>query len=41
MINLRVDFKTFMEDENDKLMRFGNPDSVGYWVYESLVMVIE
>ena len=28
-------------DENDKLMRFGNPDSVGYWVYESLVKVIE
>lgn len=28
-------------DENDKLMRFGNPDSVGFWVYESLVKAIE
>ena len=28
-------------DENDKLMRFGSPDSVGYWVYESLVKLIE
>lgn len=24
-------------DEMDKLMRYGNVDSVGYWVYESLV----
>ena len=24
-------------DEMDKLMRFGSIDSVGYWVYESLV----
>ena len=29
------------EDEYDKLERFGNPDSVGYWVYESLVKAIE
>lgn len=28
-------------NENDNLMRNGNPDSVGYWVYESLVKVIE
>ncbi len=26
-------------DECDKLMRFGNSDSVGFWVYESLVKV--
>ena len=28
-------------DENDKLMCDGNPDSVGYWVYESLVKAIK
>lgn len=28
-------------DKNDELMSYGNPDSVGYWVYESLVKVIE
>ena len=28
-------------DENDKLMRYGSPDSVGYWVYEHLVKEIE
>lgn len=28
-------------DENDKLMCFGHPDSVGYWVYESLVKEIK
>lgn len=27
-------------DENDKLWRYGNPDSVGYWVYESDVKEI-
>lgn len=26
--------------ENDKLMRYGNPDSIGFWVYESLVKAI-
>ena len=25
------------DKENAELMRNGNPDSVGYWVYESLV----
>jgi hypothetical protein len=24
-------------DEMDKLMRYGSPDSIGYWVYESEV----
>lgn len=28
-------------DENDKLMRNGNPDSVGIWVYESEVREIK
>ena len=28
-------------DENDNLMSFGNPDYVGYWVYESLVKPIK
>lgn len=28
-------------EENDKLMKFGNPDSIGFWVHESLVEVIE
>ena len=28
-------------EENDKLMRYGNPDSVGCWVYESLVNAIK
>lgn len=28
-------------DENNELMCNGNPDGVGYWVYESLVKVIE
>lgn len=28
-------------EENDKLMRYGHPDSIGYWVYESLVKVIK
>lgn len=27
-------------DENDNLMRYGNPDSIGYWVYESEVKAI-
>ena len=27
-------------EENDKLMRYGSPDSVGYWVYESEVKAI-
>jgi hypothetical protein len=25
------------EEENDKLMRYGNSDSIGYWVHESEV----
>ena len=29
------------EEEMDNLMRFGNADSVGYWVYESLVKEIK
>ena len=29
------------EEENDWLMHFGNPDDVGYWVYESLVKEIK
>ena len=29
------------EDENDKLMRYGNTDSIGYWVYESCVKALE
>ena len=29
------------EKENDNLMCFGNPDSVGYWVYEHLVKLIK
>ena len=28
-------------DENDKLMRFGKPDNIGYWVYESEVRAIK
>ena len=28
-------------EENYKLMRFGNPDNVGIWVYESLVKEIK
>ena len=28
-------------DENDKLMRYGNPDHIGYWVYESEVKAIK
>jgi hypothetical protein len=28
-------------EENDKLMRYGNPDNIGYWVYESLVKTIK
>ena len=28
-------------EENDKLMRYGNPDSIGYWVHESLVKAIK
>ena len=28
-------------DENDKLMRHGNPDMIGYWVYESEVKEIK
>lgn len=28
-------------EENDKLMRYGNLDSIGYWVYESLVKAIK
>lgn len=27
-------------EENDKLMRYGNPDSVGYWVRGSYVKVM-
>lgn len=29
------------EEEMDKLMRFGNYDSAGYWVYEHLVKEIK
>ena len=29
------------DEENAKLMRNGNPDSIGYWVYESLVKQIK
>ena len=29
------------EEEMDKLMRNGNPDSIGYWVYESDVNAIK
>lgn len=28
-------------EENDKLMRYGNPDSIGCWVHESLVKAIK
>lgn len=28
-------------EENDKLMRYGNPDSIGHWVHESLVKAIK
>jgi hypothetical protein len=28
-------------EENDKLMRYGNPDNIGYWVYKSLVKTIK
>ena len=28
-------------EEMDKLMRYGNADSIGYWVYESLVKAIK
>lgn len=28
-------------EEMEKLMRFGRTDSVGFWVYESLVTVAE
>ena len=28
-------------EEMDKLMRYGNADSIGYWVYESLVKQIK
>ena len=28
-------------DEWDRLMRYGNPDSIGYWVYEFLVKVVD
>lgn len=28
-------------EENDKLMRYGNPDSIGYWVHESFVKAIK
>ena len=28
-------------EENDKLMCYGNPDSIGYWVYESFVKAIK
>ena len=28
-------------EENYKIMRFGNPDNVGIWVYESLVKEIK
>lgn len=28
-------------DKNDNLMCFGNPDDVGYWVYESLVSEVK
>jgi hypothetical protein len=28
------------EDENDELMRSGNPDEVGYWVYVSDITVV-
>lgn len=27
-------------EENNKLMRFENPDSIGHWVYESSVKTI-
>lgn len=29
------------DEENGKLMRYGNPDSIGYWVYESEVKEAE
>ena len=29
------------DEENAKLMRNGNPDSIGYWVCESLVKQIK
>lgn len=29
------------EDEMDNLMRFGKADSIGFWVYESLVKEIK
>lgn len=28
-------------EENDRLMRYGNPDSIGYWVYETEVKAIK
>lgn len=28
-------------EENDKLMCYGNPDSIGYWVHESFVKAIK
>lgn len=28
-------------EENDKLMRYGSPDSVGVWVYESEVQELK
>lgn len=28
-------------DENDKLMRYGSPDAVGYWAYESEVKALK
>ena len=28
-------------EEMDRLMRYGNTDSIGYWVYESLVKAIK
>lgn len=28
------------ENENDELMRSGNPDEVGYWVYVSDITVV-
>lgn len=28
-------------EEMDKLMRYSNADSIGYWVYESLVKAIK
>lgn len=29
------------ENENDELMRSGNPDEVGYWVYVSDITVVQ